>query len=108
MESSPYGGRILWPIVRSNLDVNIEGREYAIRVFSGHTFGREALLSGGGANNEAGVPAGGKDNFVLPLSTVVPPFGVGKMSVQTDENGRAWTGWGLSLPSGSWFRWVVA
>ena len=66
---------------------NIEGREYAVRIFSGHMFGREALLSGGQANEEAGVPPGYKDNFVLPISLVVPCFGVGK-DVRVD--GREW------------------
>ena len=78
MESFPYGGRILRPIVRGNFGGNIEGKEYAIRILSGHIFAREALLSGGPTKNEAGVPSGDKDDFVLPLSTVVLCFGVGK------------------------------
>ena len=71
MQSSPYGGRILRPIVRGNFGGNIEGGDYALCIFSGHIFGREALLSGGPAHNEAGVLAGDEVNFVLPFSPVV-------------------------------------
>ena len=75
------------PIVRGDFGGNIEISKYAIRIFSGHIFGREALLSGGPANDEAGVPAGYKDDFVLPISSFVPRFGVGK-DVRAD--GQKW------------------
>ena len=77
----------MWPIVGGNLDGDIEGREYALRIFPGHIFGREALLSGGPAYDEAGVSAGDEDNLVLPVSSVVFRLGVGKY-VRAD--GRKW------------------
>ena len=75
------------PIVGGNLDGNIEGREYALRIFSGHIFGRESLLSGGPTYDEASVLAGDEDNFVLHVSSVVLRLGVGE-NVRAD--GRKW------------------
>ena len=75
----------MWPIIGGNLDGNIEGREYALRTFSGQVFGREALLSGGPAYDEAGVSTGDADNFVLPISSLVLRLGVGEY-VRADEH----------------------
>ena len=77
----------MWPIVGGNFDGNIEIREYAICIFSGHGFGRESLFSGGLAHNEAGMIAGDEDDFVLPLSSVVFCLGVG---IDVGANGREW------------------
>ena len=85
----PYRGRILRSVVGRDFGGNIEIGEYAICIFAGYDFGREALLSSGPAHDEAGVPAGDEDNFVLPLSTVVLRLGMGEY---VRANGREWPG----------------
>ena len=81
----------MWPQVRSvvgcNFDGNIEVGEYAVCIFTVYGLGREALLSGGPAHDEAGMPAGDKDNLVLPLPTVVFCLGVGEY---VRAHGREW------------------
>ena len=76
------------PIVGGNFVGNIESGEYAVRIISGHVFVREAVLLGGPSDDEAGVPARHKDNFVLPVSTMVPRFVVGEY---VRANGREWS-----------------
>ena len=90
MECLPCGGRTLRTIVPSNFDGIIQSQEYAVCTFSGHGFGREALLSSGPAHKEAVMSARDEDNFVLPLSTVVLRLGVGE---DIRAYGREWPGW---------------
>ena len=87
--SPPYCGRVLRTIVRRNFDRHIEIGEYAVRILASYGFGCEALLSGHPAYDEAGVPAGDEDNFVLQVSSVVFRLGVGE-NVRAD--GRKWPG----------------
>ena len=78
VECPPYCGPILRSVVGRDFGGNIQIGEYAICIFVGYGFGREALLSSGPAHDEAGMLAGDEESFVLLLSKVVLHLGMGK------------------------------
>ena len=90
VERPSYRGRILRTIVGRDFNGHIEIGEYAVCILASYGFGREAFFSGCPAHDEAGVSTGDEDNFVLPVSLVVPRLGVGNY---VPAYGRKWPRW---------------